>query len=249
MSVAVTNKIKFTANSQNFSKIPGSPIAYWVSETVIKAFDGELLSDYGATKQGFATGDNEKFLRLWNEVNFYKIGFNRTSCEDFLNSGYLYAPCNKGGEARKWYGNNNITCKFDKMAYNQLAQQGNHLPSKDFYFKEGLTWSALSSGCLTMRFAPQGYVFETKGSRFFSREPEKSKYILALMNSKVVMVALQILCPTIDFHEGPVSKVPIIFDKTKKKEVLFKSDESILIAKKDWDSYETSWDFKKHPLI
>ena len=240
---------RYAADQSNFSKIPGSPVAYWVSNSLIAAFGGELLRDYGATKQGFATGNNDKFLRLWNEVDFYKIGFKCISCDDFLNSAYVYAPCNKGGEARKWYGNNDIVCKFNRTSYEQLIQQGNHLPSRNFYFKEGLTWSALSTGRLTMRFSPIGYIFETKGSRFFSRESGTLKYLLALMNSKVTMLSLQILCPTIDFHEGPVSKVPVVFDVSQKNEIVLMSDENIKIAKENWDSYETSWDFTRNPLV
>ena len=239
----------FFAFQDEFSKVPGNPIAYWISNTLITAFCGTLLKDYGATKQGFATGNNDKFLKFWSEVDFEKIGFNYGSCEDFLNSEYVYTPCNKGGEARKWYGNNSILCKFDKVSYEQLSKQGNHLPSRSFYFKEGLTWSALSTGLLTMRFSPAGYVFETKGSRFFSNNKENLKYLLALMNSKVAMLSLQILCPTIDFHEGPVSKVPVIFDVSIKDEIEFRSDENIKLSRNDWDSYEKSWDFTAHPLV
>ena len=100
-----------------------------------------------------------------------------------------------------------------------------------------------------MRFSPIGYIFETKGSRFFSRESGTLKYLLALMNSKVTMLSLQILCPTIDFHEGPVSKVPVVFDVSQKNEIVLMSDENIKIAKENWDSYETSWDFKRNPLV
>ena len=240
---------RFTAEQDNFSKIPGSPVAYWVNEQLMKAFGEKLLKDYGATKQGFATGDNDAFLRLWHEVPFNKIGFSFKTYNDFINSIYVYAPCNKGGEAKKWYGNNSIVCKFDRTAYNTLLQQGNHLPSRDFYFKKGLTWSALSSGMLTMRLAPEGYVFETKGSRFFSQNPETLMYLLALMNSRVAMLALQILCPTIDFHEGPVSKVPVMMYTEKFDDVSLMCSQNVELSKNDWDSFETSWDFKRHPLI
>ena len=245
----VSGENRYVAEQDNFSKIPGSPVAYWANERLVKAFGGELLKDYGATKQGFATGDNDSFLRLWYEVPFNKIGFSFHTYNDFINSIYIYAPCNKGGEARKWYGNNSIVCKFDRKAYNMLSQQGNHLPSKDFYFKKGLTWSALSSGILTMRFASEGYVFETKGSRFFSQSSETLMYLLALMNSKVAMLALQILCPTIDFHEGPVSKVPVMVSTEKFDDVSHICMENVELCKDDWDSFETSWDFAEHPLV
>lgn len=237
---------RFTAKQENFSKIPGMPVAYWVSEAAYKAFEGKKLLDYGNTKQGFATGDNDSFLRAWYEINYKKIGFNFTSCESFLESNYSYAPCNKGGETRKWYGNNTIVCLFNKTAFEKLSNQGNHLPSRQLYFHKGLTWSSLSSAMLSMRFSDIGFVFETKGSMYFTID-DNIKYILAVMNSKIAMYFLSVLCPTIDFHEGPVSKTPLIVNEKELVEQL--SEENVLLSKNDWDSFETSWDFEGHPLM
>lgn len=240
-------KGKYYSKSDGFKRIPGNPIAYWVSENMMEAFEGKLLADYGKTRQGFATGDNDHFLYIWNEVPFNKIGFEMQSCSEFLESGYEYAPCNKGGDFRKWYGNNYIVCKFNQKAYDVLLKQGNHLPSRDYYFKKGLTWSALSIGMLSMRYAEEGYVFETKGSRYFSDDDNNLYYLLGVMNSVVAMEALKILCPTVDFHEGPVSRVPILLEyRDEVKDLVIKC---LDVSKKDWDSYEVSWNFMKHPLV
>ena len=237
---------RYSAKQENFSKIPGMPVAYWVSEAAYRAFEGKKLLDYGNTKQGFATGDNDSFLRTWYEISYNKIGFKHTSCESFLKSCYSYAPCNKGGETRKWYGNNTIVCLFNKPAFDRLSNQGNHLPSRQLYFHKGLTWSSLSSATLSMRFSDIGFVFETKGSMYFTID-DNIKYILAVMNSKIAMYFLSVLCPTIDFHEGPVSKTPLIMEQKEIVEQL--SEENIMLSKNDWDLFETSWDFEGHPLI
>lgn len=233
-------------SSENFSKIPGAPVAYWVSESAYNAFEGTKLLDYGNTKQGFATGDNDSFLRIWFETEHNKIGFGFTNYEDFLESQYAYAPCNKGGETRKWYGNNYIVCRFDKSAFNKLSNQGNHLPSRQLYFHKGLTWSSLSSSMLSMRYSDIGYIFETKGSMYFT-DDNYLFYVLGIMNSKIAMYFLSILCPTIDFHEGPVSKTPLIIESLENVKSI--SKENVLLSKNDWDSFETSWDFERHPLI
>ena len=238
---------RYVFDQNEFGNIPGNPIAYWVSDKLMDAFKGTLLNQIGQTRQGFATGGNDDFLRYWFEVDFGKIGLNRKSNDDFMNSDNLYAPCNKGGEARKWYGNNNIVCKFDRAAYEKLLSKGNHLPSREYYFREGLTWSTLGSNMLSMRYSPSGFVFETKGSMLFTHDEDNLFYLLGLLNSSVAMEVLKILCPTIDFHEGPVSNVPVIIQN--KEEVTSIVKENIGISKADWDSYELSWDFKKNPLI
>lgn len=237
---------RYIFNQNDFKNIPGNPVAYWVGDKLMDAFKGTLLRQIGQTRQGFATGGNDDFLRFWYEADFNRIGFGIKSVQDFLDSDFLYAPCNKGGETRKWYGNNYIVCKFDQYSYNKLLQQGNHLPSREYYFREGLTWSTLGN-MLSMRYSPEGFVFETKGSMLFTNSDEDLLYVLGVLNSNVAMEALKILCPTIDFHEGPVSNVPIVYSsKEKVKEIVI---ENISIAKNDWDSYELSWDFKKHPLV
>ena len=237
---------RFYSSQDIFENIYGSPVAYWISQNMMRDFTEKELGDYGSTRQGFATGDNGRFLRFWHEIDMDKLCFGCVSVEDFWKKGGKYVPCNKGGETRKWYGNNYMVCKFDQESYAALLEMGNHLPSRDYYFKKGLTWSTLGN-FLSMRYSSEGFVFETKGSMYFAFNEDNTKYLLGVMNSKVAMVALQVLCPTIDFHEGPVSHVPIII--TDKKEIESLVDENISISKEDWDSYEISWDFKEHPLI
>lgn len=237
---------RFYCTQQAFANIYGSPVAYWISKNMMHDFTQKELGDYGETRQGFATGDNGRFLRYWYEVDISKLGFGCQNAEVFWNNGATYSPCNKGGEARKWYGNNYIVCKYDEEAYKALLGMGNHLPSRDYYFREGLTWSTLGTSFLSMRYSPEGFLFETKGSMYFAYDDRNLKYLLGVMNSKVAMLALQVLCPTIDFHEGPVSHVPIIIADKARVDALV--EENISIAKKDWDSFEISWDFKRHPL-
>lgn len=238
---------RFVACQDNFDSIYGVPVAYWISDSMMKAFSGKELADYGKTRQGFATGDNDRFLRQWTEIDFSKLLRGCNSSEDFWENGGVFAPCNKGGESRKWYGNNYIVCKYDKPSYEALLTMGNHLPSREYYFRSGLTWSTLSSGFLSMRYSEPGFLFETKGSMYFADDEADNLYLLGLMNSKVAMQALQVLCPTIDFHEGPVSHVPVIMSGKEEVEPIVKSN--IDISKADWDSYEISWDFRKHPFI
>ena len=238
---------RYVACQDNFDSIYGVPVAYWISDSMMKAFSGKALADFGKTRQGFATGDNDRFLRQWTEIDFSNLLRGCSSSEEFWARGGKYAPCNKGGESRKWYGNNYIVCKYDKLSYDALLSMGNHLPSREYYFRSGLTWSTLSSGFLSMRYSEPGYLFETKGSMYFADDENDNLYLLGLMNSKVAMQALQVLCPTIDFHEGPVSHVPVIMSGKEEIEPIVKSN--IEISKKDWDSYEISWDFQKHPFI
>ena len=246
-SLFLSAKGRYIACQNNFKQIFGSPVAYWISASMLKAFSGKELADYGKTRQGFATGDNDRFLRQWTEIDYSQLVKGCTSAEDFWSKNGKYAPCNKGGESRKWYGNNYIVCKFDKASYDALSSMGNHLPSREYYFKSGLTWSTLSSGFLSMRLSGPGYLFETKGSMYFADNEQDNLYLLGLMNSKVAMQALQVLCPTIDFHEGPVSHVPVIVDNKAEVERLVESN--IQISKEDWDSFEISWDFKAHPFV
>ena len=237
---------RYYSSQQIFTNIYGSPVAYWISRSMMDDFLKKELADYGETRQGFATGDNSRFLRFWYEVDFSKVAFGCIDAESFWKTNARYAPCNKGGEARKWYGNNYIVCKYDQASYKSLLGMGNHLPSRDYYFRKGLTWSTLGTSFLSMRFSPTGFLFETKGSMYFPFEEQHLHYLLGVMNSKVAMVALQVLCPTIDFHEGPVSHVPILFGDEDKIDRLV--EENIELAKNDWDSFELSWDFKRHPL-
>ena len=233
----------------NFLKIPGSPIAYWVSSTIIDIFQQESIGDYGYPKQGFATGDNNRFLRFWQEVSFRRINLNCSSLEETKASNFKWYPCNKGGEFRRWYGNNYYLANWENDGLEMRSFNGSVIRNPQFYFKQGITWSSLSSGGLSMRFSPEGFLFESKGSVCFMKDNQNLHYLLGLTNSKIVDAMLSILSPTLDYHEGPMSKVPVVMDHEYKDKIDKTVIANVDLSKADWDSFETSWDFKKHPLV
>ncbi len=244
----ISNEYNYIVSADNFSKIPGNPVAYWVGKQVLKAFEGFLLSDYGYPKQGFATGDNNTFLRFWQEVDMTKIGFGMENREVANQSGKKWFPCNKGGSFRRWYGNNNYLANWQVDGKEMTEFKGSVIRNPQYYFKQGITWSSLTSGKLSMRYSPKGFLFESKGSVCFMKNEDNLWYILGLMNTEIVSNMLLVLSPTLDYHEGPISRVPIIISDQKEQiEIIVK--QNVEICKNDWDSFETSWDFKKHPLL
>ena len=238
---------RYAADQSNFSKIPGSPVAYWASEKVLQSF--MFMPSFGSyfePRQGLATGDDETFLRYWHEVDINKFSTNCTSKESLWNSGCKYVPFNKGGAYRKWYGNNDYVIAFDVVNYNRLSQQGNKLPSKQYYFHEGVTWSALTSALFSGRYCGIGYVFAGKGPMCFSNEPSNTLSMCALMNSKPFAYFYRILSATMDFNQGTMRCIPYAAG-SKQNEIY--TNQCIQCSKSDWDSCETSWDFKRNPLI
>lgn len=238
-----------------FEDIECSPLVYWLSDTMIDIFTNEKkLSTIGATKQGLATSDNNRFLRYWHEVEYTKIGFDIQDIHD--NKKYLskWFPCNKGGAYRKWYGNNEYLINWENdgqeikdyaaKLYKNYTRTIKNIP---LYFLEGLTWSSLTMSKLSVRYSPKGSIFETKGSMCFPIDPEDVNYILGFMNSSIVNALLMVVSPTIDYHEGPLGRLPIKVGK--RDDVNMIVAQNIKISKAEWDSFETSWNFIKHPLL
>lgn len=239
---------KATICQDEFYKIPGIPFAYWVSDAVKEAFQKQMLGDLSFPKQGFATGSNDIFLRLWFEVINKKIGMSCVSREEAQISEKKWFPCNKGGSFRRWFGNNYYLVNWQNDGQEMRNFKGSVIRNPQFYFKEGITWSSLSNGGLSMRYSPSGFLFESKGSVCFFKDSDNLKYVLGLMNTKVVDNMLEILSPTVDYHEGPMSKVPVIIDKDMKSLVETIVDNNIILEQIDWDSFEISWNMKRHPL-
>lgn len=245
----------YEANASNFGKIPGSPIAYWVNARLLSVFSSNVLGDVAKPRQGLATGDNERFLRAWYEIDNNKFNVSAESSEEALESKKKWFPCNKGGRFRRWYGNNIYVVNWEKDGYeiknfiDDKKKQRSRPQNQKYYFNEGMTWSTISSSSLSMRYSPKGFLFETKGSVCFPNDKSLLKYLLALMNTPVVSAILLILAPTLDFHEGQLAKIPTIIDKSQRDIVTALSNENIILSKQEWDSFETSWDFKLHPLV
>ena len=242
-------------SSDNFAKIPGAPVAYWVSENAYKAFDGKTLYDVAKPRQGLATTNNDLFLKLWFEVLEHKIGFGLNK-EEARNSLKKWFPLNKGGSFRRWYGNFNYVvnyedngktiCDYIDNTPGVRVKSNGRIINRDMYFLRGMTWSTISSGLFSMRYVPDGFIFETKGAMCFA-DNDKLKYLLALYNTPVIQEYLKILSPTLDYHEGPLGKTPVIIKQGLNIDE--KVDINISLSKSDWDSFETSWDFAEHPLL
>lgn len=246
---------RYQANQKDFTKIPGSPIAYWVSDRIREIFEKEKkLGEVGEAKQGLATADNNRFLRIWNETNFNKIGFGMKNSEEALKSGKKWFPCNKGGEYRKWYGNQEYVVNWEKDGYEikNFYDSNGKLRSRpqntEYYFKEALTWSTVSSSNCSFRYSSIGHLFETKGSNYFVKERNNLYYLFGLLNTKLINYLLKVLSPTLDYHEGPMSKLPVILLKQNLK-ISNLVSENITITKQEWDSRETSWDFERLSLL
>ncbi len=248
----------YEQSTDDFSKIPGSPVAYWVNENVAKAFDtGKTLSSVARTRQGLASSDNNRFLKLWREPSFVKIGFGMKNAEIAKQSRRKWFPCNKGGEFRKWYGNNVYVVNWENDGKEMLEYAAKLYGSPTrtikniaYYFQGGMTWGTITSGKLSMRHSPVGFIPEHAGGMIpLLHWGEKEEYLLGMMNSNTAMLFLSFLSPTLRFTEGPVGLVPILYDKRYCGNIahIVKNCESDSIL--DWDSFETSWDFRHHPLL
>ena len=239
----------YRRDAETFKQIPGTPIAYWASDALLDAFaNAKQLDEIGRPRQGLATGDNERFTRLWWEPGIGEVCFGSETEEEAFKSGGKWFPYNKGGSYRKWYGNNDWLIAFNRPSSEILATLGNHLPSRHLYFKPMLTWSKVSSGVIAFRFRPKGSLFDVAGTSIFGEE-ETLGYLQGACNSSVIMRVASMLSPTLNFEVGQISTYPIIQNEEQGPSVNNMVDSCRELSKTDWDSFETSWDFKRHPLL
>ena len=231
--------------AKQYEKIPGSPVAYWVSEEMLNAFEIGMPFE-GNTKKGVLTGDNNKFLRSWYEISDFKIGFDLGSHTQMIESKKKWFPVTSGGEKRKWYGNYDTVVNLENDGYEIKNTVKNYrLRDTQYYMLEAVTWTEVSSGIFSCRYVPRGILFGNGGPVSFFRD--KLTYNLAFLNSKVAMEILYYLAPTINYGPEQISKLPIIYSNNELVEDL--SKKCVHISKMDWDSFEISWDFCKHPLM
>ena len=238
----------YEQSTDNFAKIPGSPVAYWTSEKILLAYEnGTLLNDCSDVKIGMGTGKNEIFVREWWEVFHNKIDFSLNSINDLEKSSGKYFPYNKGGEFRLWYGNLQEVLWFDAKGRQYMNTMSGHRENgaHDFYCKEGLTWSFISSSKFGVRYLPTGCFFDVAGSTLFSKKD--NLYTLGFLSSCVCFEILGILNPTLNYQAGNIKSLPLLIDKVENVDNLV--EENIRTSKTDWDSFETSWDFTRHPFI
>lgn len=227
-------------SQSNFEKIPGSPIAYWVSKKVADFFkNNPILDKFGDCKQGLSTADNNKFVRFWQEINYESFSHNKDA---FLSKWF---PFNKGGSKRKWYGNQEFVINWQNNGSELRNFRGAAVRNTEYYFKECISWGLIASGGASFRYYPNGFIFDAAGSSYF---PTKSIYnALGILNTEFYFQLANILNPTLNLSNGVVSVLPY----AEINDLLFISTvkHNITISKSDWDSRETSWDFEKHPLI
>ena len=236
---------RYTAKQENFSKIPGSPVAYWVSENFVRAFENPKIGDYSEVITGMTIGDNNRYLRMWYEVANKHINFGKSNMNEININSCKWIPYSKGGARRNWYGNYDYVVNWSqKDKFNRSKTTLQRL-----YLKEAITWPFITSGDFSARLLTKGFLWDVAGSPCFFKNKSMEYYALGFMAGKVCNMILHITNPTINVQAVDVARLPIIKDEGKKSQVEELVKENIALSKDDWDSFETSWDFKRHPLI
>lgn len=238
-----------------FDKIPGAPMAYWASKIILDAFSNEkTIGDVARPRLGFATGDNERFMRCWFEPNNKNIGFGCESREAALESKRKWFPTNKGGNYRKWYGNFDLVVNWqnDGFEIRNFKDDNGKLRSRpqnlNECFSDGITWTVITNHS-SFRFSPKGLLYNNKGPILGNKNEENNFLFIGLLNTIVTEYILQLLSPTLGFESGYVSSIPYMIPEDRRERILSLVQECIALSKSDWDSFETSWDLKKHPLL
>ncbi len=229
---------------KQLANVPAYTFAYWISPIFYDIFkNNKKISNYGESKKGLSTGDNNKYLRLWYEVQYKKIGLNLKKYDDK----YKWIPINKGGEFRKWYGNNDYVVNWENNGKTLKNFKGSVIRNESYYFRKSITWTMLSSSSFGVRASEEGKIFEGAGPSLFLND--EYYYILGLMLSKLGKYFINMLNPTMNINITDINNIPVIIDKSRKEEIEGIVRKNIYLSKRDWDLFETSWDFKKHPLL
>lgn len=243
---------RHVAQQSNFSKIPGTPVAYWLSENWLNVFDNPTFASFAEAKTGIGSGNTDYFMKLWFEINFHHIDFGKGQSE----ISYLrFVPINKGGARRKWYGNNEYVIKWHNNGAELKGysdEKGNKLSyprNLEYQLRESLTWGDISSGDFSMRYSPQGFFFSDIGNSLFMNDKANMLYAIGLCNTKLFNKLSKMINQTMHFKPGNMLQAPFILVEDYKKHIIELVADNIEKAKIDWDSYETSWDFRKHPII
>ena len=241
----VSSKNRYVAEQDNFSKIPGSPVAYWISDALLKCFEtGTLMIDLAKPRQGMSTCDVNRFTKMWQEVSVKKT--------NLLNGRNIggWVRYNKGGNFRKWYGNKEYVVYWGEKG-EELINNNALLRNREVYFLPFIAWTKISSGGTGFRLFEENFLFDgAGGSLFLESSTVTTEYLLALLNSRVVTKILDIISPTLNFNENHIAAIPVIVcEERKQREIGFVTDECISLSQSDWDSFETSWDFAEHPLV
>ena len=245
------SKNYYKSEQKEFLSIPGIPIAYWLSDRKCKLFEGaKLLGDVSFPRQGLATADNNKFLRLWWEVNPDSIDFNCKNEGDAINSKSKWFPHNKGGTYRKWYGNRDYVINWENNGYELKNFKKSVLRNPDLYFHNSIGYSDVTSGDYSARFYGTGFVFDSTGPSFFYDGVEYNNfYLLGILNSIVTKDILKLFCPSLHYTQSGVAKIPIRKNEVSYEMITNLAKENVEIVRRDWNYYETSWDFKTNIFV
>lgn len=245
----------YESSASQYHKIPNSPIAFSVSEKLFDIFEKcKSIASYGSTREGMATGSNDTFMRYWYEVEIDKTMFDAPTREFANTSGKKWFPYNKGGDYRKWYGNEEYVVNWQNDGFEirnfkdeKTGRIRSHNYNLDYIFKKGITWTALSSGNFGCRYSSQGKLADSKGSMLYLRDDNHVNYMLAFLNSRVSAYVLGVTSQTLDFKPGRIAELPVAIDNFDLVSELAR--ETIALSKADWDSSETSWDFLINHLV
>lgn len=247
----------YHVSSADLRKLPGTPIAYWISPNIRNVFQASTrLGDLATPRQGLATGDNGRFVRFWHEVSVSMIKFDATTSEEAMHSGLKWFPYNKGGDYRKWYGNQQfvVNWKDDGHEIRNFFGDNGRLRSRpqntNCFFRESLSWSKITSGGFSLRLFPTGFVFDVAGCSIFVEENSLRKSILGIMNSSIMKDVINSLSPTLNFEVGHVADFPLTGQAVHQPNSTIRLiDDIISLSKADWDCDEVSWSFAVLPLL
>ncbi len=242
-------KNRYKAKQEDFEKIPGSPIAYWINQKILNIFSkNKTLKNLGIGRAGLITGNSDKFIKKWHEASLKHIEFNCDSYEDSKVSHAKWFPINNGGDSIKWYGNHNDIVFFKNGGIDILSQPGSSIRNKNYYFKECINWNNATYSHFSARYSASGSIFSGSSSAFFLKEAKFLFLVLPYLNSKVSTFFKKILSDSHRTETGHVEKLPFTFPK-EITEISSLSHENIDISKEEWDSRETSWDFRTNELV
>lgn len=248
----ISGQNQYHVGQISFSKIPGVPVAYWISPEVLKLFDERTVGSIADAKSGMTTTDNTRFLRLWEEVNCQKIGFGYSNIADTQDMKYKWFPFCKGGDFRRWAGNESFVVNWfnndEEIRVAAEGATGGRLVNIDCALRECLVWTKISSANISLRLKKHGIFFSDAAPGVFTNR-ETLYYLLALLNTKYANEIIKLINPTLNFVPGAVSSVPVKKDEKNKGKIIEIAEGNVQLSERDWDSFETSWDFKKHPLL